>query len=59
MVNCERVCGVVARMLIKAGYKIDAKKDHNTVHEDILTALSDYEDKFDEMLEHILMQQQQ
>ena len=51
--ECEKVCGVVARMLIKAGHKIDA---NNADHEDILLALSDYEDKYGEMLEHILME---
>ena len=52
--ECERVCGMVARLLIKAGYTIDAKSD--ICHEQIMTALSDYEDKYNDMLEHILME---
>lgn len=54
MGNCERVCGAIARILIRAGFAIDTKKDYNAVHEQILTALSDYEDKYNEMLEYIL-----
>ena len=56
MCNCDQVCGAIARILIKTGYAIDVKKDRNTVHENIMAALSDYEDKHNEMLEHILMQ---
>ncbi len=54
--NCDYVCGVVARLLIKAGYTtID--KDSPICHEQILSALSDYSEKRDEMLEYILLEE--
>ncbi len=42
----------VLRLLQRAGYQI---KD-NAKDDDVLKALSDYEEKFDNMKEHLLMQ---
>ncbi len=51
MSNCEKVCDVLLGILINAGYEIDVNN-----LDGILGALSDYEEKHNEMLEHILMQ---
>ncbi len=49
----EKISRTLTRVLVKAGYKIDA---YNASQSDILTALSDYESKHDDMMEHILME---
>ena len=53
MSKCRQVCAAVIRILLATGYKIDG---NNADHDDILAALSNYEEKFDSMKEHILMQ---
>ena len=48
----ERVYDVLLGILIDAGYQIGS----NNAESDILAALSNYEEKFNSMKEHILMQ---
>ena len=48
--NDSDVRGILATILLEAGYKIDA--GNNSIAE----ALRDYRDKHKEMLEHILME---
>ncbi len=47
----EKVKQMAVNMLINAGYKVDISDDNA-----ILEALSDYEEKHNAMLEHLLMQ---
>ncbi len=53
MTNYRKVFDVLVGILIKAGYDLTGK---GLNHDLILAALSDYQKKHDEMLEHILMQ---
>ncbi len=56
MSGCANVCRLVIQILQEAGYPAIVD---NADHKAVLEALSDYRKKHDEMLEHILMQQQQ
>ena len=53
MSDYQKVFDVLVGVLIKAGYDLVGK---NLSDEDVLTALSDYKEKFDSMKEHVLMQ---
>lgn len=53
MSDYRKVFDALVGVLIKAGYDLAGK---SLSHEDVLTALSDYTEKRDEMLEHILME---
>ncbi len=53
MSDYRKVFDTLVGILIKAGYDLTGK---NLSHIDVLAALSDYQEKHDVMLEHILMQ---
>lgn len=54
MSDYRKVFDTLVGILIKAGYTDLIGKSLS--HEDVLTALSDYTEKRDEMLEHILIE---
>lgn len=49
----KKVCSILSEILKKAGYK----NADNVSQDNLLEALWDYEKKYNEMLEHILMQE--
>ena len=52
--NWEKLGKAVLKVLIDAGYKVDAD---NVQADDVFMALSDYQEKHKDMLEYILMQE--
>ena len=54
MSDYQKVFDVLVGILIKAGYDLAGK---NLTTSDVLTALSDYSEKRDEMLEYILLEE--
>ena len=51
--NWEKLGKAVLKVLIDAGYKVDAD---NVQADDVFWALLDYQEKHNAMLEHVLMQ---